>query len=127
MNAQDFPGNFQCLLYTNHWTGIYLCHSLQVSMAKIHHFFDLPEHYHAEDPGGNRLRCYLGGLDGFEVTGFVTDDVTEAWIDFEHRGHHFSLNNQHGSWWTFVEDPGCPDEILLAVARLLRDFARRGA
>lgn len=45
----------------------------------------------------------------------LTDDVTETWIDFDYRGHRFSINDQLGSWWFFVEDPACPDPILDAV------------
>ena len=59
-----------------------------------------------------RLRRHLKKLDGAKVTNFLTDHVTEAWIDFSYRGHRFSVNNQFGSYWFFVDDPTCPDEIL---------------
>ncbi len=79
------------------------------------HFGDLPETYDAETPEWHRLREQVSALEGAELTGFVTDDVTEAWIDFRWREHAFSLNNQHGQWWFFVADPGCPDDLLVAV------------
>ena len=79
------------------------------------HFGDLPETYDAQAPEWHRLREHVGALEGAELTGFVTDDVTEAWIDFRWREHAFSLNNQHGQWWFFVADPGCPDAQLEAV------------
>ena len=61
------------------------------------------------------LRDHIEVLEGASVTDFVTDHVTEAWIDFSYRGHRFSVNDQFGDYWFFVEDPNCPDEILRAV------------
>lgn len=49
------------------------------------------------------------------LTGFATDDVTEAWIDFMYCGHHFSVNDQFGSYWFFVDNPDCPGEVLRGV------------
>jgi hypothetical protein len=74
------------------------------------HFGDLPQTvlWHA-------LRDHIEELEGAVVTGFVTDEVTEAWIDFSYRGHEFSVNDQYGEYWFFVQDPECPDEILEAV------------
>jgi hypothetical protein len=42
------------------------------------------------------LRDHIEKLDGAAVTDFVTDDVTEAWIDFSYRGYRFSVNDQFG-------------------------------
>ena len=74
-------------------------------------FADLPETVFFDE-----LREIAGKLDGARETGFVTDWVTEVWLDFEFRGHKFSINNQNGDYWFFVEKPDCPDEILLEVA-----------
>ena len=63
----------------------------------------------------DQLRIHLERMEGANVTNYITDNVTEAWIDFTFRGHHFSVNDQHGSYWFFVEDPHCPDDILIAV------------
>jgi hypothetical protein len=63
----------------------------------------------------HRLRRHIEELEGAEITGFITDNVTEAWIDFSYRGHRFSVNDQFGAYWFFVDDPQCPDEILEAV------------
>ena len=41
----------------------------------------------------------------------------ESWIDFRYKGNKFSINNQYGDFWFFVEDPLCPDSILLEVAK----------
>jgi len=74
------------------------------------HFGDLPQ-----TVLWHQLRNHIEQLAGAEVTHFVTDNVTEAWIDFSFRGHRFSVNDQFGAYWFFVNDPTCPDEILEAV------------
>lgn len=79
------------------------------------HFGDLPERYHVDVPEWEVLRDQVGALAGATLTGFATDHVTEAWIDFTWRGRSFSINNQHGQWWFFVDDVACPDELLYAV------------
>lgn len=79
------------------------------------HFGDLPETYDSEQPEWHRIKAHVPVLAGAALTAFVTDDVTEAWIDFSFSGQQFSINNQHGEWWFFVEDAGCPDELLLVV------------
>lgn len=61
------------------------------------------------------LRAAIAALPGAVETGFVTDDVTEAWLDFTFGGHAFSLNNQMGDWWCFVQDLQAPDDVLRAV------------
>jgi hypothetical protein len=61
------------------------------------------------------MRDHLGLLEGASVTGFITDNVTEAWIDFTFREHSFSVNDQFGEYLFFVADPGCPDSILEVV------------
>lgn len=53
--------------------------------------------------------------DEAKLTNFVTDEVTECWIDFQYQGHQFSINNQNGEYWFFVKSPDCSDEILLRV------------
>ena len=71
------------------------------------HFSDLPE-----TVDWYELRDYIDETPDYVLTHFITDDVTEAWIDFDYKGHHFSINNQMGEYWFFVSDPNCPDEIL---------------
>ena len=63
------------------------------------------------------VRDHVDRLTGATLTGFVTDHVTEAWIDFTYAGHHFSINDQGGQYGFFVVDPACPDEVLLRVLR----------
>jgi len=61
------------------------------------------------------LRKHIKKLDGAKITDFVTDHVTEAWIDFSYREHQFSINDQLGAYWFFVHDPRCSDKILEEV------------
>ena len=74
------------------------------------HFGDLPQTVLWYD-----LRDHIQNLEGAVLTAFVTDNVTEAWIDFTYQNHEFSVNDQNGSYWFFVKDPRCPDDILRAV------------
>ena len=74
-------------------------------------FYDLSEN----TVGWSKLYKYLGKLRGVNKTGFLTDQVTEVWMDFEFRGEKFSVNNQCGDYWFFVENPACSDEILLEI------------
>lgn len=80
-------------------------------------FADLPESVFFDE-----LREIAKRFDNAIVTGFVTDWVTEVWLDFEYRGHKFSINNQYGEYWFFVENPNCPDEILLEVVEHFERF-----
>lgn len=79
------------------------------------HFGSLPDTYDVESPQWYALRDHVALLAGAELRGFVTDDVTEAWIDFSFRGATFSINNQLGEWWFFAEDPACPEPVLHEV------------
>jgi len=74
------------------------------------HFAALPE-----TESWDALHEHVGRLEGVSGAGIITDEVTEAWIDFRYRGHAFSINNQCGEFWLFVEDPACPAEVLEAV------------
>jgi hypothetical protein len=94
-------------------------HSVRVIDMRMHdgsrHFGDIPENYDPASPEWHRIKAHVPELSGAALTGFVTDDVTEAWIDFSFRGHEFSINNQHAFWWFFVNDPECPEELLVTV------------
>jgi hypothetical protein len=61
------------------------------------------------------VRDHVSGLPDAVLTGFVTDGVTECWIDFRYSGHEFSVNDSPGDYWFFVKDPECPDELLQSV------------
>jgi len=74
------------------------------------HFGELPQSIFWQ-----QLRDHIESLDGAKLTDFVTDNITEAWIDFSYGAHHFSVNDQFGEYWFFVDNPACSDEILEAV------------
>lgn len=74
------------------------------------HFADMPEAIFFDE-----FADHAEKLEGAEITEFITDGVLEMWLHFEYRGHKFSVNNQFGDYWFFVENPNCPDEILLEV------------
>ena len=61
------------------------------------------------------VRDHANALPGAEVTGFVCDGITEAWIDFTYRGHSFSINDQFGEYWFFAENAECPEPLLFEV------------
>lgn len=61
------------------------------------------------------MRGHVSQLEGAKETGFVTDWVTEMRLDFEYSGHRFSINNQLGWYWLFVNEPECPDQVLEQV------------
>ena len=63
------------------------------------------------------VRDHIAKLDGANLTGFHCDGITEAWIDFEYRNHQFTINDQFGQYWFFVDDPTCPEPVLQEVFR----------
>ena len=76
-------------------------------------FGALPETYDVRAPEWHRLRTHVAALAGAVLTGFHTDDVTEAWIEWTWRGHAWSMNNQQNEWFFFVADPSCPEPLLV--------------
>ena len=70
-----------------------------------------------ESESWHRLRDHISQLAGAQVTDFITDEITEAWIDFTYRGYSLTVNNQFGEFWFFVRDPNCADDILSEVVR----------
>ncbi len=83
-----------------------------------------------ETVGFERMRSELEALPDCRVLEYLTDGVTEVWIDFEYKGHSFTVNNQLGEYWFFAEDAHCPEVVLLEVAeycaqKLGKIFRRR--
>jgi hypothetical protein len=62
------------------------------------------------------VKDHVARLGGAELTGFLTDQVTECWIDFRYSGHEFSVNDQFGDYWFFVKNAACPIDLLKDVA-----------
>jgi hypothetical protein len=79
----------------------------------------------SESVPATAVRDYVSRLAGATLTGFLTDRVTEAWIDFEFHGHSFSINSQCAEYWFFVSDPGCCPDVLLKVVRHFRRILSR--
>lgn len=89
---------------------------LEIKMSDgSRHFVDLPEVVFFDE-----LYEHVEELEDVEITEFLTDGVVAVWLDFEFRGHKFSVTNQFGDYWFFVEDPNCPDEILLEIIEHFR-------
>src|SRR5215204_3291200 len=84
------------------------------------HFADMPEAVFFDE-----IADHTENLEGAEITDFITDGVVEMWLDFEYRGHKFSVNNQLGDYWFFVEDADCPDDILLEVCDHFRQLLEK--
>jgi hypothetical protein len=71
------------------------------------HFASLPEIFPWE-----ALRDYIETLPDAIILAYITDHITEFWIDFTFRDYKMSINNPLGDLWFFVTDPDCPDSIL---------------
>lgn len=71
------------------------------------------------------VRDHVERLNSAMLTGFLCDDITEAWIDFEYQRHNFTINDQFGEYWFFVSDPSCAVEILETVAEHFRSLIER--
>ena len=59
-------------------------------------------------------------IDGVAITGILTDNVVEIWLDFDFHGASFSVNNQFGEFWFFAESEDCSDDILSDISRHLK-------
>ena len=66
--------------------------------------------------GWMAFRDHVTRLEGAQITNFVTDGITEAWLDFDYAGYKFNVNDAPGDYWFFVNDPACPDVVLQAIA-----------
>jgi len=84
------------------------------------HFADMPEAVFFDE-----VADHVEKLDGAEITEFITDGVVEMWLDFEYRGHQFSVNNQLGDYRFFVRDTDCPEDILLEVCDHFRKLLEK--
>ena len=64
-----------------------------------------------------QLKVHAAKLQDAKIRDFLTDSVTEIWLDFDFRNERFSINNQFGEYWFFVNNPDCPDATLSQVRR----------
>ena len=67
------------------------------------------------------FRQHLEQMQSLKVTRFVTDGVTEGWLDFDYFGHHFTVNDPQGEFFVFVDDAECPSFIL---GELMKHFRK---
>jgi hypothetical protein len=74
------------------------------------HFVDMPEVVFFDE-----FADHVEELEDAEIIEFLTDGTIEMWLEFEYRGQKFSVGNQFGDYWFFVDDAGCPEEILFEV------------
>ena len=84
------------------------------------HFVDMPEVVFFDE-----VADHVEVLDGAEITEFLTDGVIEMWLEFEYRGHNFSVNNQLGDYLFFVDDADCPEEILFEIVDHFRQLLEK--
>lgn len=70
----------------------------------------------AEEVSWKQLRKSVAKLNGATETYYISDGITEMWLDFTYKQHRFTVNNQYGEYWFFVEDACCPESILIEVA-----------
>ena len=74
-----------------------------------------------------RLRKHLKALPGLTLGEFLTDSVAEGWLDFTYDGHSFTVNDQFGEYWFFVDDPATPDDVLRRVMEHCESILRARA
>lgn len=73
------------------------------------HFLSLPQSIRVED-----LISRITAFPDMEVT-HVLSSIPESWVDFEFEGQKFSVNDQFGEYWFFVDSPQCPLDILTVL------------
>jgi hypothetical protein len=88
-----------------------------ITHSKSRQFVDLPESVDWEV-----LRGHLEKFSGALVTDYVSDGVTEMWLDFNYKGYKFSINNQYGEYWFFSQNPVCPEEILIEIVEYCEEL-----
>ena len=80
------------------------------------HFVDLPVEFAFFDEVANHAEL-LGGL---EINEFLTDGVIGMWMQFEFLGHRFWVSNDLTDYRFYVDNPDCPEAILLKVIEHFR-------
>ncbi len=91
-----------------------------ITHSKSRQFVDLPE-----SVDWKVLRGHLEKMPDAFVTDYVSDGVTEMWLDFNYKGNRFSVNNQFGEYWFFSENPVCSEEILIEIVEYCEELLMR--
>jgi hypothetical protein len=84
-------------------------------------FFDLPTSVTWDD-----LIGHLNQLEQLTIEKFLPSPVLGSWLVFSFNGYKFSVNDQMGKYWFFVENTSCPEEILFQLAEHLLVFTVTG-
>ena len=84
------------------------------------HFVDFPEVIFFDD-----FHDHVEALHGTEIKKFEMDGILEMWLEFTFRENTFFVNNRMGDYWFFVNDPKCPDEILIEIADHFRKLLEK--
>ncbi len=75
------------------------------------HFLRMPKAFSAQ-----AIAEYLTGLEGARLLCFMAGGITEAHVNFTYQGYRFQVRNGGQEYLFFVDDPSCPDVLLLGVA-----------
>ena len=84
------------------------------------HFVDMPEVVFFDE-----VADHVEELEEAEITEFLTNGVVEMWLEFEYQENIFTVTNQFGDYWFFVQNPNCPEEILLEIVDHFRKLLER--
>ncbi len=84
------------------------------------HFVDMPEVVFFDE-----VADHVEELEDAEITEFLTNGVVEMWLEFEYQENIFTVTNQFGDYWFFVQNPNCPEEILLEIVDHFRKLLER--
>lgn len=58
------------------------------------------------------LGDHLKRIDQLRIMKFVTDGITEAWLDFDYYGQHFTVHCPLDTYFVFAQDFDCPAFML---------------
>ena len=70
-----------------------------------------------ENLSASQSRALVESLDGGQITKFLTDIITEFWLDFSFQQHQFTIHSAWHGYWFFVKDASCPPEILEIIIK----------
>jgi hypothetical protein len=70
----------------------------------------------------HELRDHLVTLPGVAVINFADAPVVGSWLDFDFRGHRFTINADSGEFVFFVADTDCPESVLAEITTHFESF-----
>lgn len=85
------------------------------------HFVDLPLEYAFFDD----LYEHTAKLPDSEINEFLTDGVIEMWMEFRYAGFNFSVRSRLNDYEFYVNEPDCPEEVLMALIAHFRKLVDR--